>query len=457
VATFSEPLASATVTTATVKLAGPGNVAVPATVSYDSTSLTATLTPSTTLAQDTTYTATVTTGVTDQAGNPLAAPVSWSFTTLQPDDVPPAITTTSPTDGATGVAVGSPVTATFSEAMAAASLTTSSFTLSGPSGAVPASVSYSSATTTATLAPTAALAAGATYTATVTTTATDLSGNPLTAPVSWSFTTASDTVAPTVTATSPVDGATGVAVGSAETATFSEPMDPATLTGSTFTLSGPGGAVPASVGWNAGTATATLTPDSPLTTGAVYVAAVTTGATDVAGNPLAAPVSWSFTTAGGGAQTVTLDPTADAYVTSDLPTSNFGSATSLAVDGTPDAKAYLKYDLSPYAGRTVQSATLAVPVTTSGSTGKQNVRLTLKDTWTESTLTYNNKPGLDTTLGTLGPTSAATTYSVPLTAGAVQGKVGGVLSLGLSTTSADDVLLAARESGTPVQLVLVLG
>src|SRR5262249_24584656 len=45
-----------------------------------------------------------------------------------------------------------------------------------------------------------------------------------------------DTTAPTVTATSPVNGATGVAVGANVTATFSEAMNPATLTTTTVTL-----------------------------------------------------------------------------------------------------------------------------------------------------------------------------------------------------------------------------
>src|SRR5205823_5760558 len=47
---------------------------------------------------------------------------------------------------------------------------------------------------------------------------------------------ATDATPPTVSATTPAGGATGVAGGVQPTATFSEPMDPATLTTTSFTI-----------------------------------------------------------------------------------------------------------------------------------------------------------------------------------------------------------------------------
>ena len=54
----------------------------------------------------------------------------------------------------------------------------------------------------------------------------------------WSFTTgtAADNTAPTVSSTIPADTATGVALNANVTATFSEAMDPSTITTTTFTL-----------------------------------------------------------------------------------------------------------------------------------------------------------------------------------------------------------------------------
>jgi len=96
----------------------------------------------------------------------------------------------SPVEGATGVAVNEAVTARFSAAMDASTLTPTSFSLAGGLGAVTAGVSYDAPSQTATLTPGADLAAGTTYTATLSTDITDANGTKLPQTVSWSFTTA---------------------------------------------------------------------------------------------------------------------------------------------------------------------------------------------------------------------------------------------------------------------------
>ena len=103
-----------------------------------------------------------------------------------------------------------------------------------------------------------------------------------------------DTLAPTVSSTNPLNGATGVAV---ITASFSEPMNASTITSSTFSLSGPGATpVLGAVAYDASTGIARFTPASALTASTVYTATITKGAKDVAGNGLANNHSWSFTT-----------------------------------------------------------------------------------------------------------------------------------------------------------------
>src|SRR2546426_1115005 len=98
----------------------------------------ATLTPSSPLVQGTVYTATVTAAVTDAIGAPLGADSLWSFTT----DVAPTVTAQAPAPGATGVPLNTTVTATFSKAMNAATITTSTFRLraAGSTADVPATV-----------------------------------------------------------------------------------------------------------------------------------------------------------------------------------------------------------------------------------------------------------------------------------------------------------------------------
>ena len=75
-----------------------------------------------------------------------------------------------------------------------------------------------------------------------------------------------DTTPPTVISTVPADGDEEVAREATVTAAFSEAMDPATITGATFMLEGPGGAVTGTVSYDAGTQTASFDfPDNDLT------------------------------------------------------------------------------------------------------------------------------------------------------------------------------------------------
>jgi methionine-rich copper-binding protein CopC len=295
-ATFSEPVSG--VNGSSFTLTPAGGAAVAASVSYDSATRTATLTPSAALSYSTTYTAQLSNAIADTAGNPLAA-VSWSFTTAAPpaDTTPPAVIARSPLSGATGVEQAANITATFSEDVVPASVNATSVTLTGAS-AVAASVSYNPANRTVTLNPNADLSPSSTYTVHLTNAITDLSGNPL-APLSWSFTTAApppDTAPPTVVSVGPADSATNVSTTTAISAVFSEPLDSTTLTGASFSLTNASGEVAATITYDSATRTATLQPQQPLAAGTVYSARII-GVKDMAGNELADAVSWSFTTA----------------------------------------------------------------------------------------------------------------------------------------------------------------
>jgi len=110
--------------------------------------------------------------------------------------------------------------------------------------------------------------------------------------------TPADTTAPTVGGVSPADGAADVAPGTNVTATFSEDMDPLTVTKDTFKLvtDGTTTSVAATVSYDAASKTATLKPTAKLISKKRYTATVTTGVKDKAGNPLANAYSWYFTT-----------------------------------------------------------------------------------------------------------------------------------------------------------------
>jgi hypothetical protein len=97
------------------------------------------------------------------------------------DTTPPSVVGTSPANNATGVLRGANATATFSEAVQASTINTTTFRLrkSGTTTNIAAALSYDPATKRATLNPNVDLKAGATYVATVTTGARDLAGNQL--------------------------------------------------------------------------------------------------------------------------------------------------------------------------------------------------------------------------------------------------------------------------------------
>lgn len=300
-AAFSEAMDSATITGTTFSLR-QGTTAVAGTVAYSG--VTATFTPASALAASTLYTAIITTGAKNLSGTALAANYTWSFTTGGTVDITaPTVTGTINANGATDVAINTKVGATFSEAMDPLTVTTSTFTLKATvSGtAVAGTVSYLGLNTV--FAPTSDLLPNTNYTATVKGGASgvkDLAGNPMLTDYVWSWTTAAaaDTTRPTVILVNPADLASNVALNSTVNATFSEDMDPLTISTGTFTVAGTTG-VTGLVTYNALSRIATFTPSVNLVANTLYTATVTTGVKDLAGNEMTENKVWTFTTGTG--------------------------------------------------------------------------------------------------------------------------------------------------------------
>ena len=219
--------------------------------------------------------------------NPAAKPVL----------TPPTVISVAPLSGAAGVCPNTTVTATFSVAMNSTSINGTTFTLTGP-GTTPVAgvVTYDASSNTAIFTPSSALALSTLYTATITTGARDEVGVALANNFVWTFTTGSNPcIPPTVISVTPPNGAAGVCPNTLVTATFSQPMNPATINTTTFTLTGPG-TTPVTGVVTYAASTATFTPSSPLALSTLYTATITTGAQDLAGNPLANNFVWTFTT-----------------------------------------------------------------------------------------------------------------------------------------------------------------
>ena len=316
--TFSEAMTPAAINAANFRLTN-GVDSVPGTVTLDAANHIAVFEPTSGLAPDTRYTATMVTGIKDLAGNPLASDFAWCFVTGPGADASaPGVASTVPAGAASGVAVNRSVVATFSADMDSASITSANFTLTGP-GAVAVAGTVSYGRRAAVFVPSGALAANATYTASIGTGVKGLTGVPLPARVSWSFVTgaAGDATAPVVAAVSPAPAASGVAIGQSVSVTFSEPMNPMSITTANLNVTTPGAAgaaarrVIGTVSFDVATNTATfvrinhlttpvafhLTPVSDLEPNTTYTATLGTGAKDLAGNALVDGKVWSFTTA----------------------------------------------------------------------------------------------------------------------------------------------------------------
>jgi hypothetical protein len=304
-ATFSEAMTPASITTSTFTLTGPGTTAVTGTVTYTPSGSVATFTPAANLAYSTLYTATITTGVTGLTGAAMASNYVWTFTTAAaPLVVTPTVTSTIPLNGATAVPLNQLVSATFSEPMNPATINSTTFTLTSTAGGTVAGiVAYAAVGNTLVFTPAANLVASTTYTATITTGVKDLSGNALATAYTWTFATltAVGTTPPELVSTSPVSAATGVYLNATVSGTFNEAMNPLTISTSTFTLTGPGSTtIAGTVSYDPINFIATFTPTTNLLPSTQYTANITSGATNLTGNPLATtggvPNPWIFTT-----------------------------------------------------------------------------------------------------------------------------------------------------------------
>src|SRR5215469_8417449 len=96
-------------------------------------------------------------------------------------------------------------------------------------------------------------------------------------------------------------------------------------------------------------------------------------------------------------------PSADTYVASSSPNTNYGTSTILALQ--PNVYTFISFNLSGIpANSTVQKAVLRLFVSAPSvpATGSFNV-YQINTAWAEKTLTWNNKPALGNVVG--GPVS----------------------------------------------------
>jgi hypothetical protein len=156
-----------------------------------------------------------------------------------------------------------------------------------------------------TLTPSAALTLNTLYTVVVGVGAADAAANGLAAEVTSTFkTTSPDVTPPRVSSINPAAGAVDVSLTTAITVTFSEAIDPATVTAASFRVTINGSPVAGTRTLLNGNTAVRFTATDPFPAETVVATELTAGITDVYGNPLAdangnpltAPLTYTFLT-----------------------------------------------------------------------------------------------------------------------------------------------------------------
>lgn len=251
VAKFSQPLDPNTVSAATFS-ATIGFTAINGTRTVSASergpNTLVTFVPSSPFPANSSVTVAITSGIKNTLGEPLLlnSLSSATFSTgAGPDTGAPSIVQINPPNGVLTAGTNSIVTVEFSEPMDATTVTTTTFSLTA--GGVPVNGRVKVATgprgpnTRAIFTPDQLLGETMTYAVVVGTGMTDTAGNPLAATFNSSFGTGSgiDNFQPSVVSVSPQSGMTGLPLNICVTVRFSEPINPLTITSTTFGLSGP--------------------------------------------------------------------------------------------------------------------------------------------------------------------------------------------------------------------------
>ena len=284
-ATFNEEMNPSTITATTFTVVGA--TPVNGTITYSGN--TATFTPSSSLDANTTFICKLSTLIKDLNGNALQTDYVWTFSTGL--NLLPVVTSTSPINNATGVALNKIVTANFNMIMDPLTVNATTFTLKKGTTTILGTVTYIG--TRATFTPTVSLSASTLYTATITNGVKNTLGTPIANNYVWTFTTGI-LLEPKVILTDPFNNATGVSLNKIVTATFSTAMDPLTINTSSFTIKRGTTVIDGDVSY-AGTV-ATFVPTTAFAANTIYTATITTDAKNLVGTALADNYVWTFRT-----------------------------------------------------------------------------------------------------------------------------------------------------------------
>jgi len=149
----------------------------------------------------------------------------------------------------------------------------------------------------------------------------------------------------------------------------------------------------------------------------------------------------------GGPSSASLVPTADSYVDIDNQNTSFGGLNSFITDGNPYKVIYMIFDSAQLAGKNILSAKLKLRVGGNPSENSQNIKEVSNSAWTESTITYLNRPVIsDTVIATLNTGDVPEIwYEIDLK-NYIQSKAGQKFSIAIDSNEGDSITFYSKES-----------
>lgn len=144
--------------------------------------------------------------------------------------------------------------------------------------------------------------------------------------------------------------------------------------------------------------------------------------------------------------TMILNPIEDTFVNSSSPNTKYGSNILLKVNGNLTKISYLKFNLSSLSGIVIQSAKLRFRVSATSKV-LQSVNYVADNTWSESAMTYNNRPAIGNQISTFPGGTMGIWVEVPVTS-AVSTYAGQIMSISVNSSFVDDFTFYSKDNVT---------
>ena len=373
----------------------------------------------------------------------------------------------SATPTSTATATSTPTATASSTPTATATSTATPTATATNTPSVPTDTATSTPTATNTATPTATATSTppvptdtATSTPTATNTATSTATATTSAPTSTNTPVDTATNTPTATATATLDPSTATPTLDPSTATpIASATSTATLAPSTATPPDTATSTPTLVPATS-TPTGTPTPTQALPPTATSTATPTstplptaTPTATLALPPTATPTPLPTATPTNSAS-LTFVPQADSYVSSSSPTTNYGTATALRADGSPDVHSYVRFVVSGTSGHAIVRVRLLFFMNSPSGSGMRALAVA-DNTWVEKTITYSNAPALGATITSSGALANGAWVTLDVSPYVT---ADGTYSFGVITPGNQAIKFASREAGASApQLLIDLG